>query len=90
MMGPGASGGGMSSPLSVEWMLSNLTTDEVPPCRTESQSSIFASPLPCLVMSMTSGAVSSDFFFFDFEACFGEPVVFEPWVPHFEPIGASQ
>ena len=61
--GSGAPGGGMSPPPSVEWMLSNSTTGEVPPCRTESQSLIFASPLPCLVMSMISGAVSSDLFF---------------------------
>ena len=36
-------------------------------------------------MLITSGAVLSDF-----EADFGEPMVFgvfEPWVPHFEPIG---
>ena len=44
--------------------------------------------LPGFIMSMTSGAVSSDFFvFFDFGAGFGELVVFEPQVPHFEPIG---
>ena len=78
MMGPGASGGGMSSPLSVKWILSNLTTGEVPSCRMESRSLMFALPLPGFVMSMTSGAVPSDFFFFDFGAGFGELVVFKP------------
>ena len=42
-------------------------------------------------MSITSGAVLLDFFvFFDFKAGFREPTVFsvfEPWVPHFEPVG---
>ena len=48
---------------------------------------MFALPLPGFVISMTPGAVPSDFFFFDFGAGFGELVVFEPWVPHFMPIG---
>ena len=34
------------------------------------------------MMSMTSAVVPSDFFFFDFEADFGELVVFEPQAPH--------
>ena len=87
MMGPGASGGGMSFPSPVEWILCNSTTCKVPLCRIKSQSLMFASPLPGFVMSMISGAVLSDFFSFDFGAGFQEHVVFEPWVPHFEPIG---
>ena len=49
---------------------------------------MFASSLLGFVMLMPSGAVPSDFFvFFDFGAGFGELAIFEPWVPHFEPIG---
>ena len=87
MMGRGASGGGMSASPSVEWMFTNSTTGKVSPCRVESQSSIFASQLPCLVMSMISGALSLDLVFLDFEDRFGEPVAFEPWVLLFGPVG---
>ena len=38
--------------------------------------------LPSFVMSMTSAVVPSDFFIFDFEADFGELVVFKPQAPH--------
>ena len=41
-------------------------------------------------MSMISGAVLSDFFFFDFGADIGELVVFKPWAPHFERIGGTK
>ena len=49
---------------------------------------MFALSLPGFIMSMTSGAVPSDFFvFFDFGAGFGELVVFKPQVPQLEPAG---
>ena len=49
---------------------------------------MFALSLPSFVMLMTSGAMPLDFFvFLDFKAGFRELVVFEPWMPHFEPVG---
>ena len=48
---------------------------------------MFTSSLPGFIISMTSGAVPSDFFvFLDFEVGFGELVVFKPWVPHLKPM----
>ena len=39
------------------------------------------------MMSMISGAVLSDFFFFNFKAGFRELAAFKPQVLYFEPIG---